>query len=520
MDALADNENTTHSTESLAPLPPVLRHGIAAVAAFGLLSFLTSSALVLFLIFKLISWHLRRSAPPTSTPPEPESPPGFDHNGFLVPSMPLSPQREEEDPRNEDNTFWERLRKEPPNQFLILILNLFLADAQQALGFLLNLDWLVKDAIDVGSRTCWAQGWFVSNGDLASSIFITGIAGHTYLGVVKGYRLPSWAFYWSVGAMWGFVYFCNFLAVLVTDNGAGAGGLFVRAGAWCWWNPVYENMRLYLHYIWIFLSLATTSVIYTVIFFHLRRLKRTGGRVKPAGPGSLSRSTSRAQHYPNPDPNWAAANALAKPPGSPTSITASFASTTSTLNKDLPPIPDSARQQTFLLYPLIYLVCTVPLAVGRLASMGGGGDDVSLAYFCFAGSMIACNGWLDVALYTYTRRAILFADGPPSQDTGIDTFAFMRTPPTLRYGNVIIVSGGQTGGRKKKRDKWGGKVIRGARLGGITAGGENASSESLKGFGMGKGEVMGMAIRCETTTTVSVEYEEEKGEGSQGRKLA
>lgn len=219
-------------SSDLSPLPAVLRRGLAAVATFGLLSFITTTSLLAFLTYKLISWQIRPLQPPPSkAPSRPESPELFDHNGFLVPSRPLSVSSTPEESSRED-TFWERLRKEPPNQFLILILNLFLADTQQALAFLLSLDWIARDGVASGTSTCWAQGWFISTGDLASSIFITGIAAHTYLGVVRGYRLPSWAFYWAVGSMWGFVFIVNFLAVLMTDNGRGAGGLFVRAGAW------------------------------------------------------------------------------------------------------------------------------------------------------------------------------------------------------------------------------------------------------------------------------------------------
>ncbi|CAI4212892.1 unnamed protein product [Parascedosporium putredinis] len=384
-----------HSPETLAPLPAVLRHGLAAVGTFGVLSFISSTALTAFLAYKLIMWQMPREESKDTVSERPESPPAFDHNGFL-------------------------LQKEPPNQFLILVLNLFFADAQQSVAFLLSFHWLAKDAIQVGTSACWAQGWFISNGDLASSVFITGIAIHTYL------------------AMWTFVYLLNALAVVITQDGAGYGGLFVRAGAW----P-----------------------------------QKTGARPK-VRVSALGRSTSRAKHYPNPDPNW-----QSQAPGSPTSLATSFASS---LYKELPPIPDSARQQTFLLYPLIYVVCTLPLAAGRLASMAG--NEVSLSYFCFAGAAIACNGWLDVALYTYTRRAIVFADGPPTQDTGINT----------------------------AQEKWNEKVVNGGVLGRLK-GGKNQSQDSLKGFGMGKGAVMGMAIQCETTTTVSVEYDtsdESYGAGS------
>ena len=215
----------------LSPLPPALRHGLAAVAAFSLLSFISGAALIVFLAYKLVSWQVRRSQPTVTRSPQTPKSELFDHNGFLVPArrrLSISSMPGE----TRDESFWARLRREPPNQFLILILNLFLADTQQALAFMLSVDWIVRDGVESGSSTCWAQGWFVSNGDLASSVFITAIALHTYLGLVRGCRLPSWAFYWAVGSLWVFVFLINFLAVLVTDNGNGDGGLFVLAGAW------------------------------------------------------------------------------------------------------------------------------------------------------------------------------------------------------------------------------------------------------------------------------------------------
>lgn len=196
-------------------------------------------------------------------------------------------------------------------------------------------------------------------------------------------------------------------------------------------------------------------------------------------------------------------------------------SSESSLVKRLPPIPSSARHPTFLLYPLIYVLCTAPLAAGRIASMAG--NDVPLSYFCFAGCMIASAGWLDVALYSTTRRSIVFSgEAPPSQDTGLETFTFMRTPPGRRLGNIVYVSGGEKDGHRGRRwAGWNGKVVSGARLRTLTGNGSakglsgNGSKEtvgSMKGFGMGAGEVMGMAIQCETVTTVVVEeVSEERG---------
>ncbi|OAF61005.1 hypothetical protein VC83_02618 [Pseudogymnoascus destructans] len=43
--------------------------------------------------------------------------------------------------------------------------------------------------MEVGTSMCFAQEWFVSTGDLASSVFICTIAVHTFFAVVKDYRL-------------------------------------------------------------------------------------------------------------------------------------------------------------------------------------------------------------------------------------------------------------------------------------------------------------------------------------------
>ncbi len=235
------------------------------------------------------------------------------------------------------------------------------------------------------------------------------------------------------------------------------------------------------------------------IFVHLHRRTRHAESV----------AASHGEHYPNPDPNGASpAPPLVAAPAAAAAAAGSAAasiapssprSTMSDLSfiKRLPPIPRSARHPTFLLYPLIYVLCTAPLAAGRIASMAG--NDVSLAYFCFAGAMIASAGWLDVALYSSTRRSIVFSgEAPPSQDTGLDTFAFMRTPADRRFGNLVFVSGGDGSNNKchegKRWRRWNDKVVAGARLRSLRSETKNTSQPSLKGFGSGAGEIMGMAM--------------------------
>jgi hypothetical protein len=167
------------SSDTLSPLPEVLSHGLVAVSTFGLLSFFCSTSLFFYITYKIISW--RRNS--------------------------------------RDNA--------PINQFLFLIYNLLLADIQQALAFLLNISALTNNAIRVGTPTCFAQGWFVSTGDLASSVFICAIAVHTFLGVIKDYRLPTSAFYIAIACMWVFIYGLAAIGPLTHRS-----DFYVRASAW------------------------------------------------------------------------------------------------------------------------------------------------------------------------------------------------------------------------------------------------------------------------------------------------
>lgn len=83
-----------------------------------------------------------------------------------------------------------------------------------------------------------------------------------------------------------------------------------------------------------------------------------------------------------------------------------------------------------IIYPTIYVLCTLPLAAGRMAAMTG--RVIPYWYYCLAGAAITSCGWLDVLLYAFTRRAIVFSDAPPAIDEcGLETFGIFRTSDGL-----------------------------------------------------------------------------------------
>ncbi|KAF7901739.1 uncharacterized protein EAF01_007038 [Botrytis porri] len=326
-------------SSSLTPLPESLSRGLVAVATFGLLSFFCSISLFVYLTYKIFSWKKK-------------TPMGQGQGGQTTSSV---------------------------NQFLFLIYNLLLADIQQAIAFLLNISALKNNGIIVGTSTCWVQGWFVSTGDLASSVFIAAIACHTFLSVVKKYRAPQWAFYTAIGGCWAFVYGLAIIGVAMHPH-----DLYVRAAAWCWIGDQYQDERLWLHYFWIFGAMFGTILIYACIFIYISHQSRS------APPGNQASNCHGAQPL-------------------------------------------------MILYPLIYTICTIPLAAGRIAALAG--TEVSLSYFCVAGSMIACNGWLDVLLYASTRAEIVFSEYAPGEETGLETFAFMGKGHSLGTTTTIEAGG-------------------------------------------------------------------------------
>jgi hypothetical protein len=179
----------------------------------------------------------------------------------------------------------------------------------------------------------------------------------------------------------------------------------------------------------------------------------------------------------------------------------------------------------FLVYPIIYVLCTAPLALGRIATMAGA--NVSMGYFCIAGALIGSNGWLDVLLWGITRRSLIFRAEVDTEEAGVETFAFMRTPHERRYGNMVWVEGAAAGRRGSPSgdegdDAWAmgwGRERRGWRRivfgrwsrennmarAHIRPGSRQLSQESLRRAAAGTGRGNDMAIHLDLVTTVVYE---------------
>lgn len=307
-----------NSPETLNPLDPSLRLGLCWVVFFGWLSLCASGGL-----FCLLTWRLGRWAT----------------RGQL---------------------------RDGTNQFLVLVYNLLLADIQQAVAFTIPTIYLTENKIEVPSATCFVNGWFVSVGDLASGMFIFGIALHTFLVIVKGRRISNRMFYSSILSGWIFVYLMAIITANIHD-------IYTRAGAWCWISEHHADQRLFLHYLWIFVCMFSTITLYALLFIRIWIRSKSDIRTNSMRRQEMART----------------------------------------------------RQATkcMVIYPAAYVVCTLPLAACRMAAMQG--KTIPYSLYCFAGAAITSCGWLDVVLYTTTRRVLILAETPPAPgDVGLDTFGW------------------------------------------------------------------------------------------------
>ncbi len=168
---------------SLDPLTPLYRIGLIPVTLFATMSLLSVTALLVFITHRLVSWrkHYR------------------EYVGY--------------------------------NQYVILIYNLLLADLQQAIAFVMSFHWLRINKILAPTAPCFIQAWFLQIGDVSSGFFVLAIAVHTWLGVVKGYKMPYKWFIVSILGLWAFALLLTILGPAMYQD-----RYFGRAGGWVSYN--------------------------------------------------------------------------------------------------------------------------------------------------------------------------------------------------------------------------------------------------------------------------------------------
>lgn len=138
---------------------------------------------------------------------------------------------------------------------------------------------------------------------------------------------------------------------------------------------------MWLHYLWIFIIEFGTIAIYGHVFIHLR------GRIQ------------------------------------------------SIINNDTTKLTRATK--FMVMYPAVYVILTLPIAVGRMVAMTG--TQMPDVFFCIAGSLLTSCGWIDALLYALTRRILVTNDISTAQYnrtvvTTVDTANAARPGDYENYG--------------------------------------------------------------------------------------
>ncbi|KAF8251361.1 hypothetical protein K440DRAFT_595976 [Wilcoxina mikolae CBS 423.85] len=316
---------------SLDPLPAHIRTGLNVIAVFAFLSLIGTGGAIIFIVYRL-------------------------SNKIKYQPSPL------------------RL-----NQPLILILNLLIADFQQALSFSFSLHWVHRNAILAPTTACNAQGWLVQVGDVSSGLFSLGIAIQTFYVLVLRKTLPYQWFCGIIVGLWTFAMTVSLVSPIAHRGEA----LYVSTGAWCWISEKYRDERLFVHYLWIFICEFGTLALYAVIFFVLQR-----NFALNSAAGVQARTIQRIARL-------------------------------------------------MLVYPIAYTCLTLPLAAYRMSALSG--KKLNDRFLLFAGVCMTSCGWIDVILYIVTRRTIVYQHSVDTSYSGTGGIGGIQMNASLPYGNSTTV---------------------------------------------------------------------------------
>ncbi|CZR61498.1 uncharacterized protein PAC_11395 [Phialocephala subalpina] len=289
------------------------------------------------------------------------------------------------------------------NQYMLLIYSLVLADFQCDLGFFLDVVWLNKDQIIAPSVPCFVQAWLINIGDLSSGFFVFAIACHTFYNVVFGRRLGLTTLCWCIVGLWILAVILTCIPIILHPK-----NIFVTQGNWCSINGQYDSLRLYFHYIWV---LAAEGIVLGMYLTTYIVLKRRLGTIAP----QLTHQSA----------NSALATATTNSPNS----------------------SRISRATTYMiLYPVVYVFSTLPLAAGRISSMVG--HTPAKSYLVAAGTIMACGGWMNCVLYSLTRSIFLSGKGDTNQEHGRSRYGYGSKHSALRVGDGIELVQGRKGERR------------------------------------------------------------------------
>jgi len=170
----------------------------------------------------------------------------------------------------------------------------------------------------------------------------------------------------------------------------------------------------------LFLDMAALTILYSILFFFLRAQTK---RLLEAH--TTTEQTVDDSVVPQPQHQWEVQLAScdhdlkAPSPARPSGPVIVTKSVTIYTEASRPPNGSNAATRrtyqrinkvsvTLLIYPVIYMVLTMPLSISRIAEFAG--REWGLKFVYFGAALFDCTGFINVLLYTTTRKGLVSWD--------------------------------------------------------------------------------------------------------------
>ncbi|KAI0276620.1 hypothetical protein BGY98DRAFT_934920 [Russula aff. rugulosa BPL654] len=257
----------------------------------------------------------------------------------------------------------------------IYMFSLFVFEILQATGGILDIGWAHNGIVTTGPY-CTAQGVVEQIGDLGVALITLFLAIHTFVAAVLQVGLKARGVALSLVCL-----ACVFIMIWVAIGAVHHKNYDTPTPYWCWISPQFRGERLGSLYIWMWIALFASAILYIPLYYWAE--------------GFWSVDEEYKFHRCSADQR------------------VGYAQRRATLG--------------MLLYPLAYSLVVLPLSIARWLQFSH--HHVSPAVTFFASSMFHLSGAINVLLFLITRPELLLFPRPrqldeqeveltPQEDTG------------------------------------------------------------------------------------------------------
>jgi len=147
-------------------------------------------------------------------------------------------------------------------------MSLLFANILQSTGTVMNFAWVGESGVKAGAL-CSAQGGIKHIGNVGASIWSLIIALHLFNILFLRIRATRTVFIGTLISAWSFILFVLLVGRFAIQKPE-KGPYFGISGSWCWITPNYGVERVVMEYLFSFISIGFSFILYILVLLRVR----------------------------------------------------------------------------------------------------------------------------------------------------------------------------------------------------------------------------------------------------------